>query len=214
MLRSAWGVFLILGLLVPVAAADVPQALWSWNTYQGTAMWQVTVIEDQTGCEGPVLTNTYAVPIQFRGNSAVMGDVGHGSAGGTFTSGNILHIPSRSVADPPGESTLSPYDIFFTTDCSAFAAQYSWDYSGSDGSCSGTTKLNGANTNGCPAAAGSTVTTAPAAGTTQEENFVSQVSVPRSQFLAILPLFDQRDQLGNKIGSFEFKSELNRQNTG
>jgi hypothetical protein len=204
---------LLMVMIFPVTA-DVSPAIWSWNTYQGTVTWQVTVIEDQTGCQGPMLTNTYTVPLQFRGNSAVMGDVGHGSAGGTFTSGNVLHIPSRSVADPPGESSLSPYDVFFTTDCSAFAAQYSWDYSGSDGSCSGTTKLNGANSNGCPAAAGTTVTTVPAVATTPEEYFVSQVSVPRSQFLDILPLFDQRDQLGNKIGSFEFKSEMNRQNTG
>ena len=64
-------------------------------------MWQVTVTEDQSACSGPVLTNQYSVPIQFSAGSAVMGDVGHGSAGGTFISGNILHIPSRSVADPP-----------------------------------------------------------------------------------------------------------------
>jgi len=213
MSKCVLAVILLMVIITPVIA-DVSPATWSWNTYQGTVMWQVTVVEDQTGCQGPVLTNTYTVPIQFRGNSAVMGDVGHGSAGGTFTSGNVLHIQSRSVADPPGESTLSPYDVFFTTDCSAFTTQYSWDYSGSDGSCKGTTKLNGANNNGCPAAAITTVTTAPAVAITQEEYFVSQVSVPRSQFLNILPLFDQRDQLGNKIGSFQFKSDLNHQNTG
>jgi hypothetical protein len=213
MSKCVIAIILLMVIIIPVAA-DVSPATWSWNTYPGTVTWQVTVIEDQTGCQGPVLTNTYTVPIQFRGNSAVMGDVGHGSAGGTFTSGNVLHIPSRSVADPPGESTLSPYDVFFTTDCSAFAAQYSWDYSGSDGSCSGTTKLNGANSNGCPAAAISTDTTAPSVATTPEEYFVSQVSIPHSQFLDILPLFDQRDQLGNMIGSFQFKSDLNHQNTG
>ncbi len=82
-----------------------------------------------------------------------MGDVGHGSAGGTFSSGNILHIPSRSVADPPGSSDLSEYDVFFTADCSAFTAKYSWDYTGPDGDCSGTTLLSGTNSNGCPAPA-------------------------------------------------------------
>jgi hypothetical protein len=83
-----------------------------------------------------------------------MGDVGHGSAGGTFTSGNILHIPSRSVADPPGSSDLSDYDVFFTTDCSAFAAKYSWSYTGPDtvGACTGTTALSGTNSQGCPVA--------------------------------------------------------------
>jgi hypothetical protein len=80
-----------------------------------------------------------------------MGDVGHGPAEGTFISGNILHIPGRTVDDPPRSSTLSAYDVFFTTDCSAFAAKYDWNYAGPDGACSGTTTLNGANGNGCPA---------------------------------------------------------------
>ena len=213
MSKCILAVILLMVMIFPVTA-DVSPATWNWNTYQGTVTWQVTVIEDQTGCQGPVLTNTYTVPIQFRGNSAVMGDIGHGSAGGTFTSGNVLHIPSRSVADPPGESTLSPYDVLFTGDCSAFTTLYKWDYTGPDGACSGTTKLNGANNNGCPGAAVTTVTTPPAGATNPEEYFVSQVSVPRSQFLDILPLFDQRDQLGNKIGSFQFKSDLNHQNTG
>jgi len=108
-----------------------------------------------------VYANQFSVPIQYNLTTAVMGDVGHGVAEGTFISGNILHIPARTVADPPGTSTLSAYDIFFTADCSAFAANYSWDYTGPDGSCSGTTALAGANSNGCPGSGA--ITTTPAA---------------------------------------------------
>ncbi|MGA9087037.1 MAG: hypothetical protein WB284_10050 [Methanoregula sp.] len=147
--------------------ADSSSQPWSWSNYSGTTMWQVTVTEDQSACSGPVLTNQYSVPIQFSAGSAVMGDVGHGSAGGTFISGNILHIPSRSVADPPGSSDLSAYDVYFTTDCSAFAAKYSWDYTGPDGDCSGTTALAGANSNGCPGS-GATTTNSAATPTSAE----------------------------------------------
>ena len=100
-------IVVILALIVPVLADSTSQP-WSWNTYSGTIVWQVTVTEDQTGCSGPVLTNQYNVPIQFRAGSAVMGDVGHGSAGGTFTSDNILHIDGRTVADPPGKFGIIP----------------------------------------------------------------------------------------------------------
>jgi hypothetical protein len=159
---SKWmlGVIIALVLVIPAAAANPPSS-WSWNTYSGTYPWQVTVIEDQTGCEGPVLTNQYTVPIQYDGGTAVMGDVGHGPATGSFVSGNILHIPGRTVADPPGSSALSAYDVFFTTDCTAFAAKYTWDYSGSDGSCSGSTRLNGASNSGCPGTVTTVATTVP-----------------------------------------------------
>ena len=152
MSKCVLAVILLMVIIIPVTA-DVSPATWSWNTYQGTVMWQVTVVEDQTGCQGPVLTNTYTVPIQFRGNSAVMGDVGHGSAVGTFTSGNVLHIQSRSVADPQANRHCLP--MMFSLQRTALRLQRNtaWDYSGSDGSCKGTTKLNGANNNGCPAAA-------------------------------------------------------------
>jgi len=157
---SKWmlGVIIALVLVNPAAAANSPSS-WSWNTYRGPYQWQVTVIEDQTGCEGPVLTNQYTVPIQYNGETAVVGDVGHGPATGSFVSGNILHVPGRTVADPPGSSILSAYDVFFTTDCTAFAAKYTWDYSGSDGSCSGSTRLNGASNSGCPGMAATTATT-------------------------------------------------------
>jgi len=163
MLRGAVGLFLILVFMVPVAA-DVPLPPWSWNSYTGTNVWQVTVTEDQSGCGGGVYTNQYSVPIQYDNSTAVMGDVGHGPARGTFISGNILHIPGRTVDDPPGTSKLSEYDVFFTTDCTAFAAKYRWDYSGSDGSCSGTTTLNGTNSLGCPAAVPVVPAVPPASG--------------------------------------------------
>src|SRR5208337_2340844 len=160
MIRGALCIVIILALTVPVVA-DASSQPWSWNTYSGTTVWQVTVKEDESACEGGVYANQFSVPIQYNLTTAVMGDVGHGVAEGTFISGNILHIPARTVADPPGTSTLSAYDIFFTADCSAFAANYSWDYTGPDGSCSGTTALAGANSNGCPGSGA--ITTTPAA---------------------------------------------------
>ena len=127
-------------------------ATMEWNTYTGTVTWWVTVTEDQSACSGPVLTNRYSVPIQFNAGSAVMGDVGHGSAGGMFTSDNILHIDGRTVVDPPGESALSPYDVQFSPDCSAFTAKYTWAYTGSDGNCDGSTSLSGRiASDSCPA---------------------------------------------------------------
>jgi len=144
--------FLALMVLFLPAAAEVSPS-WNWNTYTGTVTWQVTVTEDQTGCGGPVLTDRYTVPVQFRAGSAIMGDVGHGAASGTFTSGNVLHIDSRSVADPPGSSDLSAYDVSFTPDCSAFSAKYTWAYTGPDGNCDGSTSLSGmAMSTQCPAA--------------------------------------------------------------
>jgi hypothetical protein len=149
MIRGALCIVIILALIVPVVA-DTSSQPWSWNTYHGTIVWQVTVKEDDSACDNGVSTNQYSVPIQYNLTTAVMGDVGHGVAEGSFISGNILHIPGRTVDDPPGTSTLSAYDVFFTTDCSAFAAKYSWTYSDRYGSCSGTTTLAGANSNGCP----------------------------------------------------------------
>ena len=149
MFKGALGLVILICLVVPVAA-DVSMPPWSWNTYSGTQAWIVTVTE--TGCDN-TFSNQFTVPITFANGMAVMGDVGHGESKGTFASANILHFPGRTVADPPGSSQLSEYDLFFTTDCSAFAGKYSWSYSGPDGSCDGTTTLNGVNRNGCPAPA-------------------------------------------------------------
>ena len=137
-------------LLLPLASAQASPEPWNWSAYTGTVQWQVTVTEDQSACQGPVLTNTYAVPINFDLSLATMGDVGHGPATGAFVSPNVLHIAGRTVSDPPGSSTLSDYNVYFTTDCTAFAAKYTWDYSGPDGGCSGSTNLAGTNPSGCP----------------------------------------------------------------
>jgi len=136
--------------LISIVNAEASPAPWDWSKYTGTSQWRVTVTEDQSDCQGPVLTNDYDVPVDFSGSTATMGDVGHGPATGTFISNNILHIAGRRVSDPPGSSTLSDYDVYFTTDCSAFAARYTWEYSGSDGSCSGSTRLAGSSAEGCP----------------------------------------------------------------
>ena len=150
-MRGILPLFILFGFLFPLLYAQVSMPPWNWSQYSGTSQWQVSVTEDQTGCQGPVFTNKYGVTIQHSLATAVMGDVGHGPAAGTFISGNILHLKSRTVSDPPGTSTLSDYDIFFTTDCSTFAGKYTWDYSGSEGSCSGSTSLSGTNIQGCPA---------------------------------------------------------------
>ncbi|MCX6778329.1 MAG: hypothetical protein NT157_05605 [Candidatus Micrarchaeota archaeon] len=150
-MRGILSLFILFGFLLPLLHAQVSMPPWNWSQYSGTSQWQVTVTEDQTACHGPIFTNTYGVIIQHDQTTAVMGDVGHGPATGTFISGNVLHFRSRTVSDPPGTSTLSDYDIYFTTDCASFAGEYTWDYSGSDGSCSGSTSLSGTNTQGCPA---------------------------------------------------------------
>ncbi len=150
-MRRVLSLFILFGVLLPLLYAQVSMPPWNWSQYSGTSQWQVTVTEDQTGCQGPIFTNKYGVTIQHNLTTAVMGDVGHGPASGTFISGNILHFNSRTVDDSPGTSTLSDYDIFFTTDCASFAGKYTWDYSGSDGSCSGSTSLAGTNIQGCPA---------------------------------------------------------------
>lgn len=147
-IKSALVILALFLISTAFAQADLPP--WNWSAYSGTVQWSVTVTEDQSGCQGPVLTDVYDVPISFSHSSATMGDVGHGPATGNFISGNILHMGSRKVSDSPGSSTLSAYDVYFTTDCSAFAAKYTWDYSGPDGGCSGSTKLAGSNSGGCP----------------------------------------------------------------
>ena len=153
MCKSAWRVgtvLLFLAFFVSMAAADNDSPPWNWSSYTGPSQWKVAVTEIDSGCGGAVSNDQVIASIQFNDGTAVMGDVGHGPASGSFVSNNILHIPARTVADPPGKSALSAYDVFFTTDCSAFAAKYSWDYTGSDGDCSGTTSLAGTNTQGCP----------------------------------------------------------------
>jgi hypothetical protein len=216
------GLIVILALAVPVAA-DNAASSWSWNAYNGTYPWQVTVTEDQSGCGGGAYTNQYSVPVQYNAGTAVMGDVGHGPATGMFTSGNILHIPGRIVADPPGSSTLSAYDVYFTTDCTAFTAKYTWDYTGPDGACSGSTTLNGASSSGCPGLVSSPTaspTTVPAQtmvpeeATPPQDMYAQMLAVPHDQFLNLLTLIDQRDRLSYEIDSWQYRNSISTQNTG
>ena len=147
---SRIAVLLILAILLPMVSAQVSLPAWSWDKYVGLSQWKVTVTEDESDCGGGVTTSKSSMPIQHNLTTAVVEDL-HGTVTGTFISGNILHIPARTVPDSPGTSEISDYDLFFTTDCSSFAGEYTWDYSGSDGACSGSTTLSGTNNQGCPA---------------------------------------------------------------
>jgi hypothetical protein len=111
--------------------------------------WQVTVNEDDSACNGVGYSNTYGITIRLNQTSGTMGDIGHGPATGAFD-GKTLHIEARTVPDGSGTSRLSSYDVVFSDDCTSFNAEYSWDYTGPDGDCSGTTKLAGTNPQGCP----------------------------------------------------------------
>lgn len=154
MIRGALGFAVIMVFFcVPVAAQASYSPPWSWNTFIGTSYWDVWVTEDESRCTGGEITRDL-VPITITHNAehAEMGNVGHGSAEGRFISNNILHMPGRIVNEQGGgSSTLSAYDIFFATDCSAFAGQYNWTYYGPGGySCSGSTALSGFSSKGCP----------------------------------------------------------------
>lgn len=111
--------------------------------------WHVTVTEDDSACQGGTYSNTYDITIERNDTVGTMGDIGHGPVSGTFE-GNTLHIAARTVPDGSGTSKLSSYDVVFSADCTTFNAEYSWDYTGPDGDCSGTTKLAGTNPDGCP----------------------------------------------------------------
>ena len=225
MSKYVLGFIIILFLLFPVAAQTSPSP-WSWNTYSGISQWQVTVTEDQSGCEGGVTTTQSSVSIQHNLTSAVMGDIGHGPAAGTFISGNILHVPGRVVDDPPGSSTLSAYDIFFTTDCSAFTGKYSWDYTGPDtvGACTGTTSFSGTNSQGCPGSNVApvvttvtevlTVATIPTVPPASGDYYASMLAGPHAELLNYLPLCDERDRLQHDIDAFTATSNLNYRLTG
>ena len=217
------GLIVILVLVVPVAA-DTAASPWSWNTYHGTYIWQVTVTEDDSACGGGIEPTQYTVPIQYNGSTAGMGDVGHGPAQGTFISGNILHFAGRTVPDGTGSSTLSAYDVFFTTDCTAFAAKYTWNYEDVDESCSGSTTLNGASSSGCPGLPSSSPTvsstTIPAQTSVPEEPaapqdmYAQMLAVPHNGFSNLLSLIDQRDKLRYEIDSWQYRNGISTQNTG
>jgi hypothetical protein len=195
MIRGVLGISIIMVFfLVPVAAQTSPSP-WSWNNYMGTSYWNVQVTENEASCGGGITTDTFSITISHNLDSAVMGNVGHGAAPGSFISPNILHMPSRTVSDPPGSSTLSAYDIFFTTDCSAFAGKYTWTYHGPDGySCSGSTALSGTTSEGCPA-----VPVIPTVASGTKESFVAEIASARSNLNEDLMLRYYQTQLEDMI---------------
>lgn len=197
-MRSIVIALVALVFLLPVASAQAAQT-WSWSTYTGTTTWYVANVEDQGGCDGPVITNRYnGVTIQFRNGSAVLGNMGHSSVGGTFVSSNILHVDSRTVADPPGESTLSAYDVLFSGDCLNFMAKYTWDYSGPDtvGPCSGTTSLTGTNNAGsCPGPPEPLIPPTPPPSTQEVDNMVAGARPDLSRALELMDLMEKQQAL-------------------
>ncbi len=147
--RKAWlALFVLAVLLAPRVHA------WSWENYVGTTHWSVDVAEDDTSCNGggEPTHETVAVTITHGYDSqAGVSDWAHGDAHGRFT-GNTLSIPGRTIADPPGQSVLAPFDMTFTTDCLSFWGKYTWHYTDSEISCDGSTQLTGTRTDGnsCP----------------------------------------------------------------
>jgi hypothetical protein len=201
--------FIVL-LLLSVSYAQVSLPPWSWDSYTGSTQWRVTVTEDDSGCQGQGWSNQYTTTIDFTPGHGLMGDIGHGPASGRVQN-NVLTIPGRTVSDPPGSSVLSPYDITFTSDCLTFTGEYTWDYSGPDGGCSGSTTLSGTIVNGCPAPT-TPVGTPSTQPTTIEEDIAnartelnqdlalrSQVPYPKAQIDALEPRIEaEYNQIFNK----------------
>ncbi len=137
-------------LLIHLVRAEVSLPPWSWDQYTGTTQWRVDVSDDERDCQSGVIVTHPTITIQFNLKHAQMGDIGHGVTSG-IVDGNVLHIPGRSVPDGYGTSVLSPYDVTFSSDCLTFTGSYTWQYSDSEGSCSGSTTFSGRIVNGCPA---------------------------------------------------------------
>ena len=149
-MRRILPLFILVGVLLPLLAAQVSLPPWSWDQYTGTTQWRVDVTDDESDCGIGVEVTHPTITIEFNLKHAQMGDIGHGVASG-IVEGNVLRIPGRSVPDGFGTSVLSPYDVTFSSDCLTFNGSYTWDYSDSEGSCSGSTRLSGRIVNGCPA---------------------------------------------------------------
>jgi hypothetical protein len=149
-MRRILPLFIFFVILLPLLSAQVSLPPWSWDQYTGTTQWRVDVTDDESDCGIGIQVTHPTITIQFNLKHAQMGDIGHGVASG-IVNGNVLSIPGRSVPDGAGTSVLSPYDITFTSDCLTFTGSYTWVYSDSAGSCSGSTTLSGRIVNGCPA---------------------------------------------------------------
>ena len=138
--------------LASTVNAQVSMPPWDWSTYVGVSHWSVTDTEYDTGCGGGSFPSQYSINITHNMSSAVMGDIGHGPANGTFT-GNTFHVASRTVPDGPGTSAISDYDLTFSSDCSSFSGTYTWTYTDPNPiyDCSGSDAISGTNSQGCPA---------------------------------------------------------------
>jgi hypothetical protein len=204
MLRGALGFIIVMVFFLVPVAAETSRQPWSWNNYMGTSYWDVTVTEDESRCGGGITTNQVSITISHNLADAVMGNVGHGATPGSFISNNILHMPGRTINDPPGSSTLSAYDIFFTTDCTVFTGKYTWTYYGPGGySCSGSTALSGFSSGGCPE-----VPVIPTVASGTKESFVAELASARSDLNEDLVWRDLQTQADNFIFEYDRPGKL------
>ena len=116
---------------------------WTWENYQGTSQWSVSVTDDETACgyDSPFY-KTISVTIQHDSPRASTNDLPHGPWSGTF-SGNTLYVPGRGVPDSGGTTVVPDVSIVFTPDCRGFSGGYHWSWSDSQQSCTGTVSFNG-----------------------------------------------------------------------
>ena len=138
-------------LILSIAHLVAAQPEFPLANYNGTTYWSVAVSEDEGSCGGGVMINEYDITIHHAGHNAEIGDWGHGMMAGTF-SGDTLSIPGRTIPDSGGTSTLSSFEIIFSSDCHSFYGDYNWHYYDEYTSCDGSTHLSGtrANWEDCP----------------------------------------------------------------
>ncbi len=172
--------------LLSIVSADVALPPWSWDQYIGSTQWRTSVSEDDSGCNGGVITTTQSVIVDFNKGHAQIGDWGHGVFSGLLQNGNTLHIPGQTISDGSGNSRIYPYDVIFTSDCLTFTTTYRWDYSDAYQLCSGSTTLNGRIVNGCPAP----TNTVPIIST-QEQTTEEKVADARSDLNQDLDLYKE-----------------------
>jgi len=132
-------------LLLPYAQA------WSWDQYEGTTAWDVTVTVDEKDCGGKVYSHSNTLTITHKKSVADLTDLGHGPVSGTFFS-NILTVQGRTIPDGSGTSALGSASVAFAPDCLSFYTKYPWRYHDSYQDCSGTTAWQGRRTDSttCP----------------------------------------------------------------
>ncbi len=178
--------FIISMFLLSVVNAEVVLPPWSWDQYTGSTQWRTDVSEDDSGCDGGVISETKGVTVDFNKGHAQIGDWGHGMFSGLLQNGNTLHIPGQTIRDGDGSSVISPFNVIFTSDCLTFTATYHWDYSDAYQSCGGSTTLNGRIVNGCPAP----TNTVPIIST-QEQTTEEKVAGARSDLNQDLDLYKE-----------------------